>query len=63
MAYAQQTQAEKIYDEVTKFEVVLHSNDGDSYDSRTSAMVLEKAKIKLEGFIKHLMDVPFQPDR
>lgn len=63
MADTQQEQAAKVYDEVTKFEVFLHSNDGDSYDSRQSAMELEKAKIKLEGFIKHLMAVPFQPDR
>ena len=55
--------ARRIYDEATKFEVVLHYNDGDSYDSCQSANWLIQARDKLTRHIKHLRSVPFQPDR
>lgn len=63
MADSQYDAAQSIYDEVTKFDVVLHYNDGDSYDSQQSMGWLVKARDKLTRQIAHLRSVPFQPDR
>ena len=63
MADMQREQAKKVYDEVTKFEVVEHYNDGDQHDSRESASWLIQAREKIDGFIEHLHSIPFQGDR